>query len=59
MLVEPVIDRFDSEHACLDLEHPGFEREHPGLDRERDGGIRVDPDGDLLLQPEPVRDRVA
>ncbi len=39
---------------CFDLGHIGGR-----LDLERIGGERVDPDGDLLLQPEPVWDRVA
>jgi hypothetical protein len=46
-----VIDGFDLGHILF-----GFGRILFDLERSRD---RVDPDGDFLLQPEPIRDRVA
>jgi hypothetical protein len=46
-----LIDGFDLGHIRFDLGRILFD-----LERSSD---RVDPDGDLLLQPESVRDRVA
>jgi hypothetical protein len=46
-----LIDGFDLGHIRFDFGRILFD-----LERSSD---RVDPDGDLLLQPESVRDRVA